>query len=263
MSMSRIRKFDVIFKIAIIVAVWELIFVAATKWFGWSKTYTIPSPEGVTKSIEKLLYDGTLVSAVICSLKRVFLGLIISLLGGSLLGAGIVRYKFLERTLKPIILGIQTLPSICWVPFSILWFGLKESAIIFVVVMGSMFSVTLSLENSIRNVPPIYISAARTMGVSGWMLYRKVIIPAAIPMIISGLKQAWSFAWRALMSGEMMFSSVGLGYSLMLGRSLADINQVMAIMILIILIGVFIDRFFFAVIEKRILKKRGLDCNEK
>ena len=173
-------------------------------------------------------------------------------------GALIIRFSYLERNLKPLILGIQTLPSICWVPFAILWFGLTESAIVFVIVMGSAFGIALSIESGIKNIPPIYIKAAQTMGVKPLALYRRVIFPAALPAFISGLKQGWSFAWRALMSGEVMSASVGLGYTLMVGRDLADINQVMSVMLIIICIGILIDKGIFSLLENHILRQRGL-----
>lgn len=143
-------------------------------------------------------------------------------------------------------------------PFAILWFGLGESAIIFVVVMGSAFSIAIAVESGIKSVPPIYIRAARTMGVSGQRLYTKVIFPAALPSFVSGLKQGWSFAWRALMSGEVMSASVGLGFTLTQGRDLADINQVMTVMLVIVFIGIVIDKGIFTSIEQHILRKRGL-----
>ena len=124
--------------------------------------------------------------------------------------------------------------------------------------MGSAFGIAIAIESGIKNVPPIYIKAARTMGVDSFQLYARVIFPAALPAFVSGLKQGWSFAWRALMSGEVMSASMGLGYTLMVGRDLADINQVMTVMLVIILIGILIDKGIFTQIEMRILKKRGL-----
>lgn len=142
-------------------------------------------------------------------------------------------------------------------PFAILWFGLKEQAILFVVIMGSAFSVSLALENGVRSINPIYLKAARTMGASKKALYLKVIFPASLPALIAGLRQGWSFAWRALMSAEVMSASTGLGYTLILGRDLADINQVMLVMLVIIVVGICIDKFIFSSAEKRILAKRG------
>lgn len=242
----------------VIILLWQLLYTASTQWLDMVKSYAVPNPLGVVESFFRILKSGVLLAAIGVSMGRVFIGFVIAVLLGLLFGILIVQFDFLSRNLKPLILGIQTLPSICWVPFAILWFGLGESAIIFVVVMGSAFSIALAVENGIKNIPPIYIKAAKTMGVGKRMLYQKVIFPAALPAFVGGLKQGWSFAWRALMSGEVMSASLGLGYTLMLGRDLADINQVMTIMLLIILIGIIIDKCIFSVIEKKILKKRGL-----
>lgn len=241
-----------------LIILWQLLFLAATDWFGWAKPYAIPHPAGVWNSIITLLTNGTLLSAIASSMVRVLIGFLIAICIGIVFGILIINSEYLARNLKPLILGIQTLPSICWVPFAILWFGLGESAIIFVVVMGSAFSISLAVESGIKSVPPIYIKAARTMGVSQKMLYCRVIFPAALPSFVAGLKQGWSFAWRALMSGEVMSASMGLGYTLMIGRDLADINQVMTIMLVIIIIGIIIDKGVFTTLENHILRKRGL-----
>lgn len=241
-----------------LIAFWQLLYVAATDWFSWAKPYAIPNPIGVWESIVLLVTNGTLQAAIGSSIVRVLIGFAIAIAIGVVLGILIINSEYLARNLKPLILGIQTLPSICWVPFAILWFGLGESAIIFVVVMGSAFSITLAVESGIKGVPPIYIKAARTMGITNRKLYLRVIFPAALPAFISGLKQGWSFAWRALMSGEVMSASIGLGYTLMMGRDLADINQVMTIMLVIVLIGIIIDKGIFTTLENHILRKRGI-----
>ena len=240
-----------------LILLWQLLYVAGTDWLSLVKPYAVPHPLGVWQSLCRLLADGTLLTAVGYSLMRAFIGFLIAIVVGIIFGILILNSEYLCRNLKPLILGIQTLPSICWVPFAILWFGLGESAIIFVVVMGSAFSISLAVESGVKNVPPIYIKAAKTMGVNSFDLYRRVIFPAALPAFVSGLKQGWSFAWRALMSGEVMSASIGLGYTLILGRDLADINQVMTVMLVIILLGIVMDKGVFSLIENRILKKRG------
>ncbi len=242
----------------ILIAFWQFLYVAATDWLGLAKPYAVPHPAGVVESTGMLLKNGTLFAAVAKSMLRVLIGFLISMVIGVLFGILIIQSEYFARNLKPLLLGIQTLPSICWVPFAILWFGLKESAIIFVVVMGSVFSISLAVESGIKEVPPIYIKAAKTMGVTSGRMYTKVIFPAALPSFVAGMKQAWSFAWRALMSGEVMSASVGLGYTLMMGRDLADIDQVMTVMLVIILIGIIIDKGIFSSIENHILKQRGL-----
>ena len=155
-------------------------------------------------------------------------------------------------------LGLQVLPSICWLPLAILWFGLNEQAIQFVVVMGAFLSIAIATDSGIRNIPPIYVRAAETMGIGGFSLYRRVILPAAFPSIITGMKLGWSFAWRSLMAGELLFVSVGLGNLLQVGRELHDIAQVVAVMIMIVTIGLFFDRLIFAELEKRVRLKWGV-----
>lgn len=240
-----------------LILVWQLLYIAGTDWLDLAKPYAVPHPLGVWESFLRLTADKSLFAAIGHSLLRGLIGFSIAIVIGMVFSILILNSEYLCRNLKPLILGVQTLPSICWVPFAILWFGLKDRAIIFVVVMGSAFSIALAIESGVKNIPPIYIRAARTMGVNGYALYRRVIFPAALPSFIGGLKQGWSFAWRALMSGEVMSASVGLGYTLMLGRDLADINQVMTVMLVIILLGILMDKGVFSLIENRILKKRG------
>lgn len=240
-----------------ILLLWELAAWAGIT-LGWWKSYAFPEPVGVLKSLIDLARTGLLARAVAASMWRVLKGFLLGLCIGGILGLILIVSPFMKKNLKPLLMGIQSLPSICWVPFAILWFGLKETSVIFVVVMGCMFSVAITIEDAVHNIPDIYLKAAKTMGASQSMIFTKVMFPAALPAIVAGLKQAWSFAWRALMSGEVMTSYVGLGYTLMIGRDMADINQVMAVMLVIILLGILIDKFIFANIEQRLLLKRGL-----
>lgn len=241
-----------------IIVLWQIVYMVGVDVMGIWKSYAMPSPEGVWRSFVFLISDGALFKAVGSSLLRGGIGYGISLVIGGVLGFLMNHFNYLHRNLRPLIMGIQTLPSVCWVPFSILWFGLTEQAIIFVVVMGSAFSLSVAVDNAIRNVPPIYKKAALTMGANQKQIYWKVILPASMPELISGLKQGWSFAWRALMSGEVMTTCIGLGQTLITGRNLADIDQVMLVMIVIVLVGIVIDQTVFRTLEKRIYKKRGL-----
>ena len=248
--------------IILLLGLWQLIYFLFVDTFHIWKSYAMTSPIGVIRKIGELFSEKGIYISILTSMKRVLLGYFISVVLGGALGFLIVKSDYLNRNLKPIILGFQTLPSICWVPFAILWYGLSESAIIFVVVIGSTFSIAMAVEDAMKNVDPILVRAARTMGAKGMKVYTKVIFPASTPMLVSGLKQGWSFAWRALMSGEMMSASVGLGQVLLLGRELADINQVMVVMLLIIILGTVVERFVFRNIEIRIRRKRGLDRDE-
>lgn len=246
-----------IFLIALVI-LWQGVYFLGVDLLGIWKAYSVPYPSGVAKRFIELAEDGTIAEATVNSLLRGICGYAIAVLIGVLLGILLYHFKYLQKNLKPIVLGIQTLPSVCWVPFSILWFGLSTQAILFVVVMGAAFSIAISVDNAIKNVEPIYIKAALTMGAKKKQLYSKVIFPAALPELVSGLKQGWSFAWRALMAGEVMTTSIGLGQTLITGRDLADINQVMLVMIIIVVIGILIDKGIFSMIERHLLKKRGL-----
>ncbi len=249
---------SIILFLILLVAVWQGVYWLGVDVLAQWKVYSVPSPVGVAERFVQLVSDGTLGVATVNSLIRGISGYAIAVVIGVALGLLINHFKYLQKNLKPIVLGVQTLPSVCWVPFSILWFGLSTQAILFVVVMGSAFSIAISVDNAIKNIQPIYLKAAMTMGASKRQLYFRVVFPAALPELVSGLKQGWSFAWRALMSGEVMTTSIGLGQTLITGRDLADINQVMLVMLVIVAIGILIDKCIFSVIEKHLLKKRGL-----
>ncbi len=223
------------------------------------KSYTFPSPVSVFKTLYSLIADNTLGIAIAASMKRIIIGYSISIIIGTGIGMTIVNFKYLDENLGALILGLQTLPSICWLPFAILWYGLNESAIIFVIAVGSTFAVSMAIESGIKNINPLYIRASKTLGASGLKIYWNVIIPASLPSIISGMKQGWSFAWRALMAGEMLSATKGLGQVLNLGRDLADISQVMAVMIVIIILGLVVDKLIFGKIESNIRHRWGLD----
>ena len=236
---------------------WELAYKIGVEVLEVWKPYAFPSPFNVFESIYLLAKDNTLFIAIWASMKRLLVGYGISLVIGVLVGLFIVRYKYIGENLSSLILGLQTLPSICWLPFAILWYGLDERSIIFVIAMGSMFAIAIATETSIKNVNPLYVKAAKTMGAKGGKLYLNVIVPASLPTFIGGMKQGWSFAWRALMAGEMLSATKGLGQVLMVGRELADISQVMAVMIVIIIIGLILDKVVFGRIEESVRQRWG------
>jgi NitT/TauT family transport system permease protein len=227
--------------------------------FGIWKPYTFPSPIEVIKTLIVLIGDNTLGIAVLASVKRILFGYALSLIIGLALGLTIVKFKYLDEHLGSLLLGLQTLPSICWLPFAILWYGLSEDAIIFVIAVGSIFAIATSVQSAIKSVNPLYIRAAKTMGAKGYKIYINVIFPAALPGVINGMKQGWSFAWRALMAGEMLSATKGLGQVLMVGRDIADISQVMAVMMVIIALGLLVDKLVFEKVEKNIRHIWGLD----
>ncbi|GCF11544.1 ABC transporter permease [Dictyobacter arantiisoli] len=222
------------------------------------KDYLFPGPLDVWTSLKGFIQDGSLLIAITVSLRRLLMGYIISLVLGLILGLLIGSNRYVEETLGSLVLGLQALPSVCWIPIALLWFGLHEQAMIFVVVMGALFSITLGVDAGIKNTPPVYIKAARNMGSRGLALSLQVILPAALPSILTGLKQGWTFAWRSLMAAELIYITVSLGGLLEGGRDLGDISQVFAIMIVLVIIGVIIDATIFAPLERTVRKRWGL-----
>jgi NitT/TauT family transport system permease protein len=209
-----------------------------------------------------MLADGRLGSATWLSLRRLVSAYLLSVVVGIPLGISIARFRVVKRLLKPIVMGLQTLPSICWLPLAILWFGLSETAIGFVVVMGSVLAIAISTEDGINSIQPQLLQVAGTLGIRGARLFGGVLIPGAMPGIATGLKLGWSFAWRALMAGELLFGSGGLGELLTTGRELLDVAQVIAVMVAIVAVGVLTDRVLFQALDLRIRRRWGLQVAE-
>ena len=220
--------------------------------------YLFPTPKSVAESLWAGFADHSFWIAISVSMRRMLLGYGLSVILGMVLGLGVASNKFLEETMGGLLVSLQSLPSICWLPLAVLWFGLSEKAILFVVVMGSLLSVTIAMEDGRKQMPKLYGMAGRNLGAQGWRLFWYVLLPASLPFIVSGLKQGWAFAWRSLISGEMIFVSLGLGQLLMMGRDLNDMSQVLAVMILIIGLGYVVDGLVFRTVERRLQKKWGL-----
>ena len=206
------------------------------------------------------IYRGPLLTATATSTIRLAIGFSISIVLGGMLGAAMWRLRWLDEFLGPLFLGFQTLPSVCWVPLAILMFGLRESGIMFVLVMGSLFAIALALRDGLRTIPVAYQNAGRMLGAKGWKLYRYVLLPASLPAVASSMRQGFSFAWRSLMGGEFILAvrNHGLGFMLEVGRSNIDPGQVVAVMIVMIMFGMMADRFVFARLERRVLVRFGL-----
>src|SRR5260370_26976394 len=149
---------------------------------------------------------------------------------GERVGWVIGRNRLFEETVGSLILGLEALASVCWLPLAILWFGLTDQAVIFVVVMGALFSITLGVDAGVKNTPPIYLKAARNLGARGLAVSTQVILPAALPAVMNGLKQGWTFAWRSLMAGELLFYLLSLGHLLQTCRDLNPVSIVLAVL---------------------------------
>jgi NitT/TauT family transport system permease protein len=192
------------------------------------------------------------------SMSRLIVGLAIAISGGIVLGIFMARVEVVNQTIGSLVLGLQSIPSIAWVPLAILWFGLNDGGIIFVIAIGAIFAVTINTYTSVKNIDPNYIAAARNMGAKGSQLIIHVLIPAAFPYMISGFRQGWAFAWRGLIGAELLFSFLGLGFLLNVGRQLTDVSQVIAIMIVIMGIGILVDGFVYKRLENKVMSKWGL-----
>ena len=239
---------------ALLLGVWQFLFSLRV----WPR-YLFPSPGDVWQTLTAGFADKSFLMAIGISMKRILIGYSISVVFGTLIGLVIGKVKFLDETVGGFFVGLQTLPSICWLPLAVLWFGLSESAITFVVVMGSLLSVAIATDSGVKNIPPIYLRAGQNMGAKGTDMFLNVVIPAALPSILMGFKQGWSFAWRSLMAGEILFVSLGLGHLLNMGRELNDMSQVLAVILVIIFIGIVMEMLVFGAAERKIRRVWGLE----
>ena len=221
--------------------------------------YLFPAPWQVAEALVAGFKDHSLPIAIGVTMKRMLLGYSLSVTLGMILGIGVASNKFLEETMGGLLVSLQSLPSICWWPLALLWFGLSQNAILFVVIMGSLLSVTMAMEDGRKQMPKIYTMAGRNLGASGWRLFLYVMLPASLPYIVSGLKQGWAFGWRSLIQAEMIFLTIGLGQQLMMGRDLNDMSQVISVMLLIVALGYLVNRIVFRTMDRALQNRWGLN----
>ena len=249
------RTLVVIIFFGALLLVWQI----ATASGRWSPVL-LPSPRAVVLYLWDALRDGTLLDGVWVTLRRLLVGYAIGIALGLPLGLLTSTSDYVHDTVGALALGLQTLPSVCWVPLALLWFGQSEAAMLFVVVMGTVWSVVLATDTGARTIPPIYARAARTMGSEGFDKWTRVILPASLPFVISGMKQGWAFAWRSLMAAEIfvtILSGFGLGQLLQYGRELNAMDQVIGVMITIVLIGLLADKTLFSPWERFLHRRWG------
>ena len=217
-----------------------------------------PSPIEVGEDLLFGISDGSLFYGIATSMWRLIVGLAIAIGGGMLLGIFMARVETVNQTIGSLVLGLQSIPSVAWVPLAILWFGLSDAGIVFVTAIGAIFAVTINTYTGVKNINPSFIEAARNMGAKGTQLVTSILIPAAFPYMITGFKQGWAFAWRGVIGAELLFSFLGLGFLLNVGRQLNDVSQVIAMMLVIMGIGILIDGFVFKKLEDKVITKWGL-----
>ncbi len=226
------------------------------------RDYVFPSPLQVIGRMIELARDHLLFPSLVATLRRMSIGFAISAAIGLVIGAAMGTSWVINKTLKSLFLGLQTLPTAAWAPVSVLIFGLSDRGIYFVVVMSSMSAIAIATADGILNIPPIYLRAARTLGTPSWAMYERVIMPAALPGIVTGLKLGWTLGWHGAVSAELIKSSIGLGFLLYMGRELNDAAQVIGVMLLTILFGLLLDQFIFGLIERKIRHRWGLTAEQ-
>lgn len=256
MTIKRTFLYVLLFYV-LLVAVWQALFSARL-----IPDYLFPSPVQVGKRLWELGTDGYLLPSVKVTLTRMAIGFSIAAAIGLGIGLLMGTSSIINRCLKSLFLGLQTLPTAAWVPISLLLFGLREQGIYFVILMSSAPAVAIATSAGILHIPPLYLRAARTLGTRWYAMPVRVILPAALPAIMTGVKLGWTLGWHGGVSAELIKSTVGLGFLLHMGRELNDASQVIGIMVVTILFGLLLDRFFFGIIEQRIRVRWGLEKTE-
>lgn len=241
--------------ISLALVLWQLVV-----WTGWKPVYALPGPGRVLPQLADLVVTADFWRAVATTMRRAFSGFLLSVVMGTLLGMAVARSLHLRRAVGSLITGLQTMPSITWFPLAIMLFQLNEGAILFVVVLGATPSIANGLIGGVDHIPPLLLRAGTVLGARGWSMLRSVILPAALPGYLGGLKQGWAFAWRSLMAGELLViigTTPSLGVRMDYARQLSDVPLLVAYMIVILIIGIMVDTVF-GLSERRIRSRRGL-----
>ena len=241
--------------LAISLGLWQLIAMS-----GWRETYVLPGPAPVFAELGQRLVTLELWNAVGITMTRGVVGFAIASVLGLVLGVLVARSRILRAAIGSLITGLQTMPSIAWFPLAILLFQLSEQAILFVILIGAVPSIANGVIGGVDYVPALLVRAGRNVGASGLALYRHVILPAALPSIVTGLKQGWAFAWRSLLAGELLVAIANrpsLGQFLMQSRDFGDTSYMIALMVVILVIGIGVDAIF-GTIERGIRRRRGV-----
>lgn len=252
----RIKYYVVTFYLLLLVT-WQGLFTAKL-----IPDYIFPSPTQVGARLWELTAENYLWPSLQATFLRMGIGFGISSTVGLVIGLLMGMSRIVNSCLRSLFLGLQTLPTAAWVPVSLLLFGLSDNGIYFVIIMSSAPAVALATSDGIQHIPPLYLRAARTLGTPGYAMPVRVILPAALPSVVTGLKLGWTLAWHGGVSAELIKSSIGLGFLLQMGRELNDAAQVIGIMLLTILFGLLLDRFVFGRIQKLIMIRWGLTPSE-
>jgi NitT/TauT family transport system permease protein len=241
-----------------------LLFWQIVVWSGWKPEFVLPGPSAAFSRLWRDLLHGDLLDATAVTMRRAFGDFAVALVIGTALGVAVARNRVLRSGIGSMVTGLQTMPSIAWFPLAILLFEQSERAVLFVVVFGAAPSIANGIVSGVDHTPPILLRAGRVLGARGFASLRHVVLPAALPSFVSGLKQGWAFAWRSLMAGELLVS-IGhvnsLGFRLDSARQTADAEGLLSTMIVIFVIGVVVDALIFGKLELWVRKRYGLIDN--
>ncbi|MCX4794145.1 ABC transporter permease [Streptomyces sp. NBC_01242] len=243
--------------VALVVVVWQLLVESRV-----TDDYKLPSPGAVWSSAVDMWLRGTLLDVVWTSISRGLLGFLLAVAIGTPLGLLVARVRFVRAAIGPILSGLQSLPSVAWVAPAVIWLGLNDKMMYAVILLGAVPSVANGLVSGVDQVPPLFLRAGRTLGATGLRGTWHIVLPAALPGYLAGLKQGWAFSWRSLMAAEIIASSpdlgLGLGQLLENGRNNADMPGIFLAIILILFVGIAIDLLIFSPLERWVLRSRGL-----
>ncbi|MGW3425898.1 ABC transporter permease [Streptomyces phaeochromogenes] len=251
------KIFPPIVAVALVLVVWQVLV-----WAKVTDSYKLPAPSAVWDEVSEAWLQGTLLEYIWTSVSRGLLGFLMALAIGTPLGLLVARVKFVRAAIGPILSGLQSLPSVAWVPPAVLWLGLNDSMMYAVILLGAVPSIANGLVSGVDQVPPLYLRAGRTLGATGLRGTWHIVVPAALPGYLAGLKQGWAFSWRSLMAAEIIASSpdlgIGLGQLLENGRTANSMSMVFLAILLILIVGIAIDLLIFSPLERRVLRSRGL-----
>ncbi len=222
----------------------------------------LPAPADVWQVVEKAWLQGELLGYIWTSVSRGLFGFCLALLIATPLGLLLARVKLVRAAIGPILSGLQSLPSVAWVPPAVIWLGLNNQMMYAVILLGAVPSIANGLLSGVDQVPPLFQRAGRTLGATGLKSTWHITLPAALPGYVAGLKQGWAFSWRSLMAAEIIASfpdlGVGLGQLLENGRNASDMAMVFEAILLILTVGIAVDLLIFSPLERRVLRTRGL-----
>ncbi|MEQ8146582.1 ABC transporter permease [Streptomyces sp. OP7] len=244
--------------VALVLAVWQSLITFEVV----DDPTKLPAPADVWHVLEKAWLQGELLGYIWTSVSRGLLGFCLALLIATPLGLLLARVKLIRAAIGPILSGLQSLPSVAWVPPAVIWLGLNNQMMYAVILLGAVPSIANGLLSGVDQVPPLFQRAGRTLGATGLKGTWHITLPAALPGYVAGLKQGWAFSWRSLMAAEIIASfpdlGVGLGQLLENGRNASDMAMVFEAILLILTVGIAIDLLIFSPLERRVLRTRGL-----